>query len=362
MEKVKLHLTKRVPGAPVVFLAGDHLQTNEPGSTLFTNALPKDFSFTAHEFVEDEARADYLFFPHAIKSKSDPLLLVLEEAKTHAKKIHKPLMVMVGGDLSHDIFIDDLIVLKGSQYGYLKRENEIVVPPFAEDLSETTPFHVRKKSARPRVGFCGWAAFNNPLTYARYLARNVVLELESHAGNAHALVHKKGLYWRREALGLLQRDPRIETRFIVRSTFSASAKTISLDPAQARREYIQNILDSDFVLAPKGDGNFSVRFYEALSLGRIPILIDTDMVLPLEGIMEYNRFVIRVPYTQIDNLPSEVSDFHQKLTEKEFEEMQRAARAAYTEHLRYDRFFNTLFTRGISLLKDATRASQQQGL
>lgn len=163
-------------------------------------------------------------------------------------------------------------------------------------------------------------------------------------GEAYVRVYKKGLWYRRKVMRLLARDPRIETHFIVRKTFSANTKTISLDPETARREYIENMRDSDFVLASKGDGNFSVRFYEAISMGRIPIVIDTDMVFPLEDFVHYDDFILRVPYTDIDRLADIVVDFYTNLTEEKFVAMQKAARVAYERYLRYDAFFNTLFT------------------
>ena len=37
-----------------------------------------------------------------------------------------------------------------------------------------------------------------------------------------------------------------------------------------------------FIFCMRGAGNFSYRFYETLMMGRIPIFIDTDCVLPFE--------------------------------------------------------------------------------
>ena len=38
----------------------------------------------------------------------------------------------------------------------------------------------------------------------------------------------------------------------------------------------------------RGAGNFSYRFYETLMMGRIPIFIDTDCVLPFEELINFS--------------------------------------------------------------------------
>lgn len=64
---------------------------------------------------------------------------------------------------------------------------------------------------------------------------------------------------------------------------------------QARREYYTNMRKNSYTLCMRGGGNFSYRFYEALSFGRVPILIDTDMVLPGEGIIPWDSTIVRIP-------------------------------------------------------------------
>lgn len=346
MPDTRLFVPASKEGWPTLHLVSSFRGDAEVGSTLFTNAVPAGFAYEGFSLVGTPDEADFILAPHPISRPDERSLAYVDEMKTIATSAGKRLILFIGSDLSHDVFVDGVIALKGSQYGYLRRPDEYTVVPFAEDLSEARSFEVRAKSARPSVSFCGWAGFPSIAAYMKYLVRNLLIDGEAlMPGKKHLLVRKKGLYWRRKVMRVLAADSRIDTRFIVRATFSASAKTISLDPAVARAEYLDNMSASDFVLTPKGDGNFSVRFYEALSLGRIPILIDTDMVLPFEDILDYAAFTLRVPYTDIDRLPDIVSSFYDSLDDQTFEAMQRAARAAYTDVLRYDRFFKTLFTK-----------------
>ncbi len=340
---VKLFVSPRIPGEPLLFLVAHHEGVFEPGGTLFTSVLPKDFAPQSYRFVDSLHDADYALFPHAVKSRHGPLIRHAARAREEAHAAGKLLIVYIGGDLSHNIFLDGVIVLKGSQYRHLLRSNEILAVPTAEDFAESFPIIPREKSDRPVVSFCGWAGFPSPQAYVKYALRNLALDVVASVLDPRLRAFKKGLYWRRRAIAVLAKDPRIETRFIIRKTFSASVKTISLDPRTARREYVENMRQSDFVLAPKGDGNFSVRFYEALSMGRIPILIDTDVVLPLESFIDYDSFILRVPAEDLAKLPDLVCALYERLTPEEFSARQQAARTAFTTYLRYDRFLDTVF-------------------
>jgi len=143
---------------------------------------------------------------------------------------------------------------------------------------------------------------------------------------------------------VLNRSSLIETNFILRKFYSCHTDTLKIPPETARQEYIENMIDSDFVLAPKGDGNFSMRFYEALSLGRIPILIDTETILPLENVIDYDSFILRVNYKNINKLDKIIADFYNQITNKEFIEMQKRARENFEKYLRIDAFFNYAFS------------------
>jgi hypothetical protein len=59
------------------------------------------------------------------------------------------------------------------------------------------------------------------------------------------------------------------------------------------KEFQDNIKNSHFTLCNRGAGNFSMRFYETLSAGRIPLILDTDLVLPYEDKINWDDFIIK---------------------------------------------------------------------
>jgi hypothetical protein len=65
-------------------------------------------------------------------------------------------------------------------------------------------------------------------------------------------------------------------------------------------QYLRHLEDVTYVLCPRGIENFSYRFYEALKFGRVPVLIDTHMMLP-DGV-DWDELIIRVPYTRLADI------------------------------------------------------------
>ncbi len=311
-----------------------------PTSELLYKNLPHDFDISWLQPVSTLKEADFVLLPQSIRSTGDKLQGYLKNICVEASADHKAVVGFIGTDLAYRLHVKGIWAFTASAYGHTMQKNEIMMVPYVEDLSVGKEISIRKKSAKPIIGFCGYAGFPNTKTKVRYLVKNLLLDaLAFVTRNPHHLVYKRGIYFRRKAMEILSRDARVQTNFIVRDSFGGNVTTTKVDPARAREEYIQNMLDSDFVLAPKGDGNYSARFYEALSLGRIPILIDTDMVLPLENSLDYSKCILRVPHTEVHRLGEIVHDFYTTLTDESFAEMQRAARNAFAEHLRYDRFF-----------------------
>lgn len=72
-------------------------------------------------------------------------------------------------------------------------------------------------------------------------------------------------------------------------------------------ELINNFKNSEFCFCPRGAGNFSIRFYEILYYGRIPVLLNTDMLLPFSDKINWNKYI--VVSDNIEDLPQKIYDF-----------------------------------------------------
>ena len=83
---------------------------------------------------------------------------------------------------------------------------------------------------------------------------------------------------RAELCEMLYKDDRFQTNFMYRGAFHGHFN--DMQQAQHNAEYKENIAKNMYQLCCRGTGNFSHRFYEVLASGRVPVLPDTDMVIP----------------------------------------------------------------------------------
>jgi hypothetical protein len=82
--------------------------------------------------------------------------------------------------------------------------------------------------------------------------------------------------------------------------------------------FIEVTLYSKFVLAPRGYGRSSFRFFEVFKLGSIPIYIWDDIEwLPYKDIIDYSKFCISINIDEIDKL----SKIMEKIDENKYNDM-----------------------------------------
>jgi len=332
--------TPRPGGGPDAFLLRSY--RNEPiePNALFVPAFGFQYHFDLVSRIED---ANLLLLPQPITKVTPEVIAYTKPFLEVAQRLGKPALCFVAGDLSHRLYLEGFTMLKGTQYRRFLSERDLIAPPFCEDLGACGIEVREKRGGKPVVGFCGWADFPSLRTRLAAFTRALWLDLRGTLTGQDLSVFKKGIHFRRLAVRAVQSSPRVEARIVVRSSFSGHRGTISLSPEVARKEYIQNLCESDFALAPKGDANYSVRFFEALSLARVPLLIDTECSLPLEGTIDYRSFILRVPHRDVDRVAEIAADFYAALSPEEFASMQRRAREAFERYLRYDSFFNFIF-------------------
>jgi Exostosin family len=101
------------------------------------------------------------------------------------------------------------------------------------------------------------------------------------------------------------------TNFMYRSGFWAPELS---SKQAARKEFYTNLLSGSFAFCIRGNGNFSYRFYEALSFGRIPVLFDTDCVLPFNNVIDWNNHIITIKTEDIPNLESILRNSNGKIS------------------------------------------------
>lgn len=120
------------------------------------------------------------------------------------------------------------------------------------------------------------------------------------------------------------------------------------------KSYAQNLATSQFILCPRGIGCSSIRLYETLEAGRVPVIISDDWVPPAETDWS---FAIKVEERRISSIPGIL-----KSLQGESEERGYAARQAWEASYAPETLFNTV-GESISLLVEgeAYRYKSSQG-
>ena len=85
----------------------------------------------------------------------------------------------------------------------------------------------------------------------------------------------------------------------------------------------QHLLRNTYILCPRGAENYSFRVYEALRFGRIPVIIDTEMVLPPE--VPWQDVALVIPYSRVQEAAALIAEDYRTRTAKQFRERQQLA-------------------------------------
>lgn len=112
------------------------------------------------------------------------------------------------------------------------------------------------------------------------------------------------------------------------SSSDAQRSASGVDPATGDDPFLERFTslttDSAFVLCPRGGGASTFRIFEAMMLGRAPVIV-SDQWVPPSG-PKWERFSLRVPEREVETIP-ELLEAHRGAAP----EMGAAARAAWLE-------------------------------
>jgi hypothetical protein len=105
-----------------------------------------------------------------------------------------------------------------------------------------------------------------------------------------------------EVLEVFRKDARFETDYIIRQKYRGGVQTPE-NRQKTTLEYYNNQKNADLITCVRGVGNFSLRLYETLAMGRIPVFVDTDSPLPEISGKDWNDYVIWVDRKDVAKAP-----------------------------------------------------------
>ncbi|MDD2502059.1 MAG: exostosin family protein, partial [Geobacter sp.] len=111
---------------------------------------------------------------------------------------------------------------------------------------------------------------------------------------------------------------------------------------QRRESYLNTLATSLTVLCPRGEGMNSIRFFEAMSIGRIPVLLADNCPLPFEELIPYPRFVIRISEQECGNADRIIKAWLADKTSDDLMQCCRESRRTWERFLAPDRVMDCL--------------------
>lgn len=270
------------------------------------------------------------------------------EFVSQARRAGKPVVVFLYGDVDEPVPFD-AFVFRSSLYRSARKNREFALPSWPTDIvSEylNGDLVTREKKTKPTVGFCGTAQWDRQRRlryFARLGAELIGVKEKKYLLRGHYLNLRASILQR------LQRCADIDANFVLRTRYWGGSYLSQDDSwdhdlkARVRREFVENMINSDYTVCMRGEGNYSVRLYETLMCGRIPLFIDTDCILPYDFAVDWKKHCVWVEPNERSKVAMKLTTFHETLSDDEFSQLQRQERELWEQWLSPHGFFSNFY-------------------
>jgi hypothetical protein len=269
----------------------------------------------------------------------------IHKANTAGKQV----WTWMSGDFGVKLNLDaNFIVFRNSGHKSQLSNQHIGMPVFISDplkqIYNTTELLMPEYNSKPTVGFCGQAnsSFKQSL---KEIAIRLKYYIDHQLGRTYDSpqpIQSTSLL-RAKLLKKLEASKFIKSNFIKRQKYRAGIKE-NKAKHETTQEFYDNILESHYVLCVRGGGNFSVRFYETLAMGRIPVFVNTDCLLPLETKIDWQKHCVWVDFKDRNQISEKVKAFHKTHTKESLYNLMQANRSLWENQLRIGNFFKANFS------------------
>lgn len=255
-----------------------------------------------------------------------------------AQQLHKTVWVYSGGDIGKTIDLDVHVFRLGGFHSKLSPKSYIL-PSFVQDpcgLFIDASFAPIPKATAPVLGFVGHAngsvkGLLHEFSVFMYLVKERFFKNKYFDSQAF---YPSGFH-RFKLLSSIQKNPSIQANFILRENYTGGSQTKG-EIKESTMVFYNNLFQNPYVFCLRGLGNFSVRFYEALIMGRIPVVVHTDMRLPLQDAIRWEDHCV---FVKQETFEDDLLRFHQHISEDDFVQMQINNRALAISLLSREGYF-----------------------
>ncbi len=248
----------------------------------------------------------------------------------------KRILVWHDGDLPVRVPFSNAVLFQPGLYRSKRNRFEFAAPRFIDDPVPMLPcnrINTRRKEVQPVIGFCGYAALK-PAKIAYAMFHNLVHNLSPYSRRRYRSVRVfPATVLRARALALLARDTRVTGKFLVRKRAFKRRDRKRPGSLDQIREFFRNMTEADYTLCVRGYGNWSIRFFETLACGRIPVFIDTDCMLPFDGALDWKKYCVWIEEAELCDIAEKVLAFHAELSTDEYVALQLTCRKLWEDRL-----------------------------
>lgn len=295
-----------------------------------------------YEIVDSVEKCDFGIIPMSMQylmlnHKKKESFEFIEFCKNKGKKV----LVFSGGDFGVSINDSNVITIRLGGFNSVLNANTFIMPPFIDDpyTKIDKVFSTIVKDDQPTIGFVGHSN-GGFLKFIKEFA--VFLN-----GNYNRLCRKDMTEFQKfypssikrfKYLKIITKINYINCDFILRKKYRAGAKN-STSKEKTTVEFYENMNSNLFTFCLRGSGNFSVRFYETLAMGRIPVLIDTDCRLPFLERISWRQHCVIIAEKEIKKVPSIISDFHKNRSNEKLQLIQENNRELWHNYFTKTNYF-----------------------
>ena len=266
-----------------------------------------------------------------------------------ARNIGKKILIWVTGDFFISLpSYDNIIGLYTSPYRSKTINRNIVALPIIirDPLCELQRENIliNQYPSQPIVGFCGQVDLGFFKPAARKIQR-VIQAGTYRLGLSHKYIGpvQPPTKLRKDILDSLVESDQIRTDFIRRDRYKGGiGKTKHNLYRDVKEDFVKNIQNTDYTICVRGTGNFSARFYETLALGRTPIFINTDCILPFDDSINWDKQIVQIDKQDIPQIGRIIFEFNNSLSAEKFIELQKNNRKIWEDYFRFSGFMRHL--------------------
>jgi len=309
---------------------------------LYDLVFQKNKLVLEHYKLEEEIlESDFVVMPiryiNFVKENS-AFKTLLELARSH----DKPLWIYTAGDYGFTSKIPNNFTFRLGGFNSKMPNTTFVTPSFINDPYKSflsKGFGVLEKESKPSIGFVGHAKsgvtkyVKEYINHLKYRVKRIVKSQPIDKQSFYPSSTKRAKY-----LSLLAMSNDLDAQFILRNQYRAGSHSLEAQE-KSSQEFYNNIYNTAYTFCIRGVGNFSVRFYETLAVGRIPILLNTDCRLPLDNVIDWSKHCLIIDETSGQPIVKQILNFHNNLSPDAFKLLQQSNRDLWLNKLRLDLYF-----------------------